>query len=115
MPDFIRPWDQNIVLLEYGQHHPERESIEKVKLMGHCCTPHLHLDLTGRAHVLFKVKTDSTFVLFSKEYFDTLDSQHLCLLHDEEICDFCFSNNIFQTSIFSLAAKAHIEPDNGCD
>lgn len=66
-PDFIRPQDRNTVLLEYGQHHPERERSEKVELMGHRCTPHLHLHLTGRAHALFKVTTDAAFVLFFKK------------------------------------------------
>lgn len=36
--------------------------------MGQSCTPRLHLDLTGRAQVPFKVTTDSTFDLFSKAY-----------------------------------------------
>lgn len=66
-PDFIRPWDRNVVLLEYGQHHPEREGGEKVQLMGHCCTPHLHLDITVYTQALFKVTAGSTLVLFSKD------------------------------------------------
>lgn len=58
--------ESNAVLLESGQHHPERMRIEKAKLMGRSRSPHLHLDLTGRVHALFKVTTDATFVPFSK-------------------------------------------------
>lgn len=59
-PDFIRLGDQNVVLLEYGQNHPENEGNEKVALTGHSCRPHLPLDLTGQTQTLFKVTTDST-------------------------------------------------------
>lgn len=53
---------------------PPREalSIEKTKLMGRAGSPHLHLDLTGQARVIFKVTADFTSVLFSK---NTLEGQ----------------------------------------
>lgn len=84
--------------------------------MGHSCTPHLHLDLTGWAHALFKVTTGSTFVLFSKDCPLThWVARNFAFYMMRKFMIFSPLFNLFPTSNFSFAAKAHREPDNGCD
>lgn len=92
--------------LEYGQHDPDRESSEKAALMGHSCTPHLHLDLTGRARALFKVTTDATFVLLSKDCpLSTMGTQQMCLLHRRMRTFVFVSPIIFSKLLFFISCK----------
>jgi len=84
------------VCLKYGQHCTKTEGSEKVKLMGHLCTSHLYLHLTGHDHAVFEVNI-CFFFLSKRLSCDTAGYHNLgkcnCLLMKKSVCVCFFLNN----------------------
>ncbi len=97
-------------------NNTQRWSSEKVELMGLSCTPHLHLDLSGRAMCFLRSQPTLHLYSFKRSPFDTLDGLRMFYLMRKLVTWFFFSTVLFPNTIFALAAKAHkANQTMGCD